>query len=151
MNRRVLLQLAVSSAGLACGGQGVWAKANWGVLDVRRNPGCGCCEKWAEGLKAAGFDVTMADDAALDAYRAGLGVPADLAGCHTAKIDGYVIEGHVPAADIVRLLLERPEAQGLTVPGMPMGSPGMETEGMKDAFQVLLFKRDGSRAVFAQH
>jgi hypothetical protein len=127
------------------------AAAALGKIDVRRNPGCGCCEAWAEGLKAAGFDVSLSDEADLDAYRAQAGVPEDLAGCHTGIIDGYVVEGHVPAPDIVRFLSERPEAIGISVPGMPVGSPGMEADGQTEAYDVVLFKSDGSRAVFASH
>jgi hypothetical protein len=116
-----------------------------------RNPGCGCCEKWAAGLQAAGFRITMTDDPDLDARRAKAGVPQQLAGCHTAFMGSYVIEGHVPAADIIRLLEEKPEALGLAVPGMPMGSPGMEMDGAKDAFDVMLFTRDGKSRVYASH
>jgi hypothetical protein len=116
-----------------------------------RNPGCGCCEKWAAGLQAAGFRITMTDDPDLDARRAQAGVPQQLAGCHTAFLASYVIEGHVPAADITRLLEEKPDALGLAVPGMPMGSPGMEMDGAKDAFDVMLFTRDGQSRVYASH
>ena len=151
MNRRRLLQMTVLSVSLAFGARAGLAKASWGALNVRRNPGCGCCEKWADGLKSVGFDVTMADDADLEAFRTSLGVPADLVGCHTAQIDGYVIEGHVPAADIVKLLLERPDALGLAVPGMPLGSLGMETGGQTESYDVLIFNRDGSRDIFARH
>ena len=151
MNRRRLLQMTVLSVSLAFGARAGLAKASWGALNVRRNPGCGCCEKWADGLKSFGFDVTMADDADLEAFRTSLGVPADLVGCHTAQIDGYVIEGHVPPDDIMAFLIEKPQALGLAVPGMPMGSPGMEMGGMKDAFEVVQFGKDGTRKVFARH
>lgn len=137
--------------GISNCGRASFAVPKWGKLDVMRNPGCGCCEKWTEGLKAAGFEVNMSDNPDLGSYRARLGLPADLAGCHIGKIGGYIIGGHVPAADIVKLLLERPEALGLAVPGMLMGSPGMETDGQSGPFQVVMFKRDGSRAVFATY
>jgi hypothetical protein len=120
-------------------------------ITAYRTPGCGCCEKWAAELQAAGFRVAMNDDPDLDARRAKAGVPPQLAGCHTAFLGEYVIEGHVPAADIIRLLDEKPQALGLAVPGMPMGSPGMEMDGAKDAFDVMLFTRDGRPLVYASH
>ena len=116
-----------------------------------RNPGCGCCEKWAENLTQAGFDITMTDDPALDARRAKLGVPADIAGCHTAQVGDYIIEGHVPPEDILRLLAEKPEARGLAVPGMPMGSSGMETDGPAEAYDVIVFMADGTSTIYARH
>lgn len=93
----------------------------------------------------------MTDDPALDARRAKLGVPAELAGCHTAEIGGYIIEGHVPPDDILRFLAEKPAARGLAVPGMPMGSSGMETDGPADAYDVLVFMTDGTSKVYARH
>ena len=116
-----------------------------------RNPGCGCCEKWAEQLKAAGFEVTMRDDPDLSARRVAAGVPDDLAGCHTAVMGDYVIEGHVPLADIQRLLTEKPKIRGIAVPGMPMGSPGMEMGESRDAHDVVAFATDGSRSIFAKY
>jgi hypothetical protein len=116
-----------------------------------RNPGCGCCEKWAGLLTQAGFEVTMTDDPALDERRAKLGVPAEIAGCHTAQMGDYIIEGHVPPADILRFLAEKPAARGLAVAGMPMGSSGMETDGPADAYDVLIFMADGSSKLYARH
>lgn len=121
------------------------------AIAAYRNPGCGCCEKWAELLKAAGFAVTMEDDPNLEARRNAAGVPADIAGCHTAFMGYFIIEGHVPVEDIMRLIAEKPMARGLAVPGMPIGSPGMETDGTVDAFEVLAFKSDGTWSVFAKH
>lgn len=125
--------------------------ASFPTISAYRNLGCGCCEKWAELLKAAGFAVTMEDDSNLEARRKAAGVPADIAGCHTAFMGDYIIEGHVPVADILRLIAEKPVARGLAVPGMPIGSPGMETDGTVDAFDVLAFKSDGTWSVFAKH
>jgi hypothetical protein len=116
-----------------------------------RNPGCGCCEKWAGLLTQAGFEVTMTDDPALNERRAKLGVPAEIAGCHTAQMGDYIIEGHVPPEDILRVLAEKPAARGLAVPGMPMDSPGMETDGPADAYDVLIFMADGSSKLYARH
>lgn len=117
------------------------------VMRVSRDPNCGCCAGWIEHVHAAGFraDVVMLND--LVPLKARLGVPERLASCHTAEIAGYVIEGHVPAAAIKRLLSERPSAIGLAVPGMPVGSPGMEVKGAADErYEVVLFGRGFERA-----
>lgn len=122
-----------------------------GIVKAYRNPGCGCCEKWAGLMEAAGFSLTMEDDGNLADRKAALGVPENLAGCHTALIDIYVFEGHVPPADIIQFLSEKPDALGLSVPGMPLGSPGMEAGDQKDAYDVLLMKRDGSSSVYKSY
>ena len=110
-------------------------------MTIYKDPYCGCCDGWAKHMKAAGFDVTVKVEEAMDTVKAKYGVTANLASCHTAVVDGYVIEGHVPAGAVKRLLAERPQATGLTAPGMPMGSPGMEMPGSKaDTYDVLLFK-----------
>lgn len=116
-----------------------------------RNPGCGCCEAWTERMAEAGMPVAMADRDDLADYSAKLGIPAGLEGCHVGEMDGYVISGHVPPEDIKRLLAERPAARGLLVPGMPMGSPGMEMGDHKDRYDVLLLAADGTTSVFASH
>lgn len=118
-------------------------------LDVHKTPWCGCCEAWAIRMQEAGFDVEIHQHDDLAPIKAEHGVPRDLTSCHTATVDGYVIEGHVPAADIRRLLAERPDAIGLAVPGMPHGSPGMET-GRIDPYRTILFG-DGPRSVWAEH
>ena len=120
-------------------------------VEVFRNPGCGCCEVWAGRMREAGFAVTITDDAALDQRRAKLGIPADMAGCHLSLIGDQVFEGHVPPADIIAFLAAKTDALGLAVPGMPMGSPGMETGGQAEAYDVMMIGRDGSRSVFARH
>ncbi len=106
-----------------------------------RDPGCGCCMAWAEHIRAKlGAEVTVREDIPMGAVKAARGVPADLASCHTMEVEGYVIEGHVPAADIARLLEERPEGvRGLAVAGMPMGSPGMEAGGRVQPYKVIAF------------
>jgi hypothetical protein len=111
---------------------------------VHKDPNCDCCAGWAQHLKDNGFAVTVDESADLQVVRKRLGVPADLAACHTAEIDAYVIEGHVPALAVRRLLQERPKAIGLAVPGMPAGSPGMEG-GLAQEYDVVLFGVDGSR------
>ena len=120
-------------------------------ISAYRNPGCSCCEKWAKLLTQAGFTVTMEDDPALDERRAKLGVPAKLAGCHTAVMGEYIIEGHVPPEDILSFLERKPAARGLAVPGMPMESPGMETGGTAEKYDVMLFMTDGTSQIYASH
>lgn len=113
---------------------------------MHKDPFCGCCEGWAAHMKAAGFDVTVMAEENMDTIKAQNGVSPDLASCHTAIIDGYVIEGHVPAQAVKQLLAERPQAIGLSVPGMPMGAPGMEAPGSTaDTYDVLLFDGNQSR------
>ena len=114
---------------------------------------CECCGAWVKHLEANGFAVTVndADTSALAALKRQAGIGDRLASCHTAKIDGYVIEGHVPGSDIKRLVAERPDAIGLTAPGMPIGSPGMEQGGEFEPYDVLLIKKDGATEVFAKH
>ena len=120
------------------------------TVEVWKDPNCGCCQLWVEHLQAHGFKVNVRD-VGNTAARQRLGMPEKWGSCHTATVGGYVIEGHVPAADIRRLLKERPLALGLSVPGMPIGSPGMdgpEYKGRKDAFDVLLVQKDGSAKSF---
>jgi len=120
------------------------------TVEVWKDPNCGCCHLWVEHLQAHGFKVNVRD-VGNTAARQRLGMPEKLGSCHTATVGGYVIEGHGPAADIRRLLKERPMALGLSVPGMPIGSPGMdgpEYKGRKDAFDVLLVQKDGSAKSF---
>lgn len=117
---------------------------------VYKSPTCGCCTKWVSHLQENGFEVETTDLNDLRMIKSMSGIKPEQASCHTAKVDGYVIEGHVPADDIKRLLAERPDARGLTVPGMPLGSPGMETP-QPDHYQVLLLGNDGNTAVFAAH
>jgi hypothetical protein len=119
------------------------------TLEVWKNRGCGCCSAWAKRFEQAGFAVTMHELEDVMPIRAAAGVPTDLAGCHTAKVEGYVVEGHVPVEAVQRLLAERPTILGLSVPGMPTGAPGMEVEGEPaEPFQVYAFTADGSRQVF---
>jgi hypothetical protein len=109
---------------------------------VHKDPNCGCCTGWVQYLKAAGFAVTVEETSDLEGIRKRLGVPADLAACHTAEVKGYVIEGHVPASAVRQLLEKRPIAVGLAVPGMPAGSPGMEG-GLPQKYDVVLFGPSG--------
>lgn len=125
-------------------------------VTVYKSPTCGCCGNWIKHLEAAGFHVTAHDIEDMEQVKDAQSVPENLRSCHTALVDGYVIEGHVPAGDIERLLAERPKAQGpkalgLSVPGMPMGSPGMEFGDERDPYNVILFSEDGKQEVFASH
>jgi hypothetical protein len=119
-------------------------------VKVYKTRTCGCCGKWVDHLKANGFQATVTDVPSTAEYRQKYGVPEKLQSCHTAVVAGYTIEGHVPAADIQKLLKQRPKAKGLAVPGMPLGSPGMEST-RREAYSVLLFQADGGASVFTRY
>ncbi|NVZ11377.1 DUF411 domain-containing protein [Allochromatium humboldtianum] len=116
-----------------------------------KDPNCGCCGQWAEHLRTNGFSVQEVATRDMAAIKREAGLPPELASCHTARVGGYVVEGHVPAADIRRLLAERPSVAGLSAPGMPLGSPGMEGPYPAESYRVLSFESDGRTAVFAEH
>jgi hypothetical protein len=120
------------------------------LVSVVKTPTCGCCAKWVDHLKANGFTTTVKDVENTTLFRRQSGVPEQLGSCHTAIVGGYSIEGHVPAADIHKLLKLKPKAKGLAVPGMPLGSPGMEAH-RRDAYSVLLFQTDGTFSVFTKY
>lgn len=120
------------------------------TLEVYKTPYCGCCAAWVDHMRGAGFEVSVVERENLSPIKARLGVPAQLQSCHTAVIDGYVVEGHVPARDVARLLEQRPAAIGLAVPGMPIGSPGMEQGARRDPYDVILFSPSGG-AVFSRY
>lgn len=120
-------------------------------VTVTKDPNCGCCGAWVAHIKKAGFPAEVIESSGVNRLKAKLGVPRELASCHTAEVAGYVLEGHVPADAIKRLLAERPEAKGLAVPGMPVGSPGMEVEGTPDViYEVVLFGPAG-QSVFGRY
>lgn len=121
------------------------------VVRVFKTPTCGCCGKWVDHLRASGFQAVVSELPDLTPVTTRLGVPDALRSCHTGEIAGYFLEGHVPAADIRRLLAQRPQARGLAVPGMPIGSPGMEMGNRREPFQTLLVDRSGRSSVFARH
>ena len=120
------------------------------TLVVYKSPSCGCCANWVEHMREHGFKVAVHDMEDVSPVKAKHGVTDQLASCHTATIGGYVVEGHVPAADVQRLLRERPAIAGIATPGMPMGSPGMEGDRV-DRYDVMAFDRTGSTRVFASH
>ncbi|MBA3512418.1 DUF411 domain-containing protein [Sphingomonas sp.] len=121
------------------------------TLMVTRTAFCGCCKLWVERMKAAGFTVQVKEVESVTPTARRLGVPDKLRSCHTSQIGGYAIEGHVPAADIKRLLAQKPKAAGIAVPGMVAGTPGMEQGGHSEPYQVILFDRAGKTRVFASH
>ena len=127
----------------------VFAQSTLGI-EVYKNQYCGCCHEWIAHLQKNGFKVTANDVPDTAPVRESLGIPVKLGSCHTAKIGGYAIEGHVPAADIKRLLKEKPKAIGLAVPGMPAGSPGMESPNPQP-YNTLLVMMDGTTKVWAKH
>jgi hypothetical protein len=150
MNRREFIVAGVAAAGLA---GVVHAQSPSPRIEVYKSPTCGCCSAWIEHMEGAGFVVNARnlEQDVLYALKARSGITPELASCHTAIVDGYIVEGHVPAADVERLLSERPEAIGLSVPDMPIGSPGMEMANQQEAFDTLLILGDGSTVVFQRH
>ena len=146
--RAVLTSLAVAAAALSLP---VVAKEALPQVQVFKNPSCGCCGAWVDHMKAAGFavNVTEVDDNSV--ARRKYGLPDRFGSCHTAVVAGYVVEGHVPAKDVKKLLAMKPVAIGLAVPGMPVGSPGMEMGSRKDPYQVLLVAKDGRERVFSTY
>jgi len=145
--RRSALQGLAALAWIAGARFGFAAEAS--PIVVSKDPSCGCCTGWVEHLRKEGFSVEVRDVPDVNRVRARLGVPADLAGCHTAQVAGYVIEGHVPAAALRRFLGEKPNARGLAVPGMPVGSPGMEVPNVPpEEYEVVLF--GSQRRVYAR-
>ncbi|MBU1263949.1 MAG: DUF411 domain-containing protein [Gammaproteobacteria bacterium] len=134
---------------------GSLAQASWAVqtpmIDVYKSPTCGCCNKWIDHLKTNGFAVRSHDTDNVAQHKVRLGVPPGYDSCHTAEVDGYVIEGHVPAKEIMRLLKAKPRARWVVVPAMPVGSPGMEAGGRMDSYDVYLVNRDGSTRTYAKY
>ena len=123
---------------------GALSAATEALITVHKDPTCGCCSGWVQHLHDAGFVTKALDTGDIDAVKRRLGVPDDLAACHTAEVVGYIIEGHVPAAALKRFLAEKPNATGLAVPGMPIGSPGMEG-GRPEKYDVVLFTPNSRR------
>lgn len=121
------------------------------TMKVYRSPTCGCCSKWIEHVAKHGFEVEDQVIQDMSVIKAELGVPGHLASCHTAVVNGYVVEGHVPADDIIKMLNEQPDIQGLTVPAMPVGTPGMEMGDRKDPFNVMSFRKTGESGVFTRY
>jgi len=146
MNRKRFLQ-AILALPLAAS---IRLKAAGPQVQVYKTPTCSCCGKWVQHLRNNGFEVSVQDVADTTTYRRRYGVPEILMSCHTAVVEGYAIEGHVPASDIQRLLRERPKAKGLAVPGMPVGSPGMEST-RSAAYSVMIFDAEGHASVYQKY
>jgi hypothetical protein len=142
---RFLLLAALAAVLAACG-----AAEQGTRVAVYRTPSCGCCLEWVDHLEAAGFSVEVTEVQDLQAVKASHGVPRGISSCHTALVDGYVVEGHVPARDVQRMLAERPPITGLAVPGMPIGSPGMEGPD-PEPYDVLAFDERGGVEVFSSY
>jgi hypothetical protein len=150
MNRRSFLGLAAAGLVAPLLPRPTSAAADR-AMTVWKSPTCGCCGAWIEHVKKAGFDVRVIETDDLDPVKARHKVPERLQSCHTALVGGYAIEGHVPAKEILRLLAEKPAALGLAVPGMPVGSPGMEYGSEREPYEVVLFAADGAARVFARY
>jgi hypothetical protein len=146
--KRILFIVAVLLVSAGAGAQ----RTPPPTVQVFKSATCGCCSKWVDHLRSHGFTVRTTDIEAMDEIKAKHQVPQGARSCHTALVGGYVVEGHVPAADVQRLLRERPAIAGIAVPGMPIGSPGMEVPGMKaQAYDVIAFTKQGTTRVFASH
>lgn len=137
----VLLSILTSTA---------WAASPLPTVTVYKSPSCGCCGKWVAHMKASGFPVVTKDSDDLTGHKTRLGVPLAMGSCHTAEVGGYLVEGHVPAADVKRLLAEKPRARGLVSPGMPASAPGMD-DPRQIPYAILLVGNDGRTTSFARH
>ena len=157
MNSRLILRfaglaaIASLSTALAIAAEPRQGNSTQPQMTVFKDPNCGCCKAWVEYVRKHAFTVTTKDTSDLTAIKQSARVPAGHRSCHTAFVNGYVIEGHVPIEDIKRLLAEKPKVAGLAVGGMPIGSPGMEVGNRRDAYDVVAFTRDGTTRVFAKH
>lgn len=151
MHRRFVISLALGSLATAAFARS--PEPEQSQLTVYKSSSCGCCSAWVDHLLSAGLSAETidVDHYELQAVKVRMAIAPELSSCHTAILDGYFIEGHVPADDIKRLIAERPDALGLTVPGMPIGSPGMEMGEEREPFDTLLVLKDGSTEIFAQH
>lgn len=149
LTRRTALLSGLAAAAFAASP----VRSEGSSIHVVKGTGCECCNAWVTYLREEGFTVTDEEryGTLLMTYKAEVGVPQRMISCHTGMVEGYVLEGHVPAADIRRLLSERPDAIGLAVPGMPYGSPGMGPEDDREAYDVFLIRKDGSTEVFSSY
>jgi hypothetical protein len=149
---RIRFSLASLTMGVVLAlGANVWmaAQATRPQMTVYKSATCGCCSKWVEHMQANGFDVKAINVDDIDKVKRDRGVPADAASCHTAIVNGYIVEGHVPADAVLKVLKEKPAIAGIAVPGMPMGSPGMEVPGgQKEAFNIVAFDKAGKTSVY---
>lgn len=149
ISRRALLARGIAAAAAAALSPALLRAAAGTPLLVYKDPNCGCCHNWVEIMRTSGFEVSVRDTGDMPSIKTRYKVGPKLASCHTALVGGYVVEGHVPADVIRKLLAEKPKVLGIAVPGMPVGSPGMEG-GRKDAYDVLTFDAAGKTTVFAK-
>jgi len=157
LNRREWLRVAVAGVATGVVNSRLLAEPAVGAafsapteITVYKSPSCGCCAKWVEHMQGAGFKVAVKDVDDVDTVKREMGVPASLASCHTGVVGGYLVEGHVPADLVQRMLREKPKIAGLAVPGMVTGSPGMEMGARKDPYDVIAFDRSGRTRVYAK-
>ena len=151
MNRRESLRaLSLGAIALVLADKSLLAAAPKPRMRIYKSPTCGCCKEWVKHVKNGGFDVDVVDVDDVTPFKTKYGVPTDLQSCHTGIVDGYVFEGHVPVDLVKKVLREKPKAIGLAVPGMPMGSPGMEMGAHKEAYNVMLFDRAGKTKIYAK-
>lgn len=136
---------------VAIAASAAWAEPGTPVIDVYKSPTCDCCSKWVDHLRSNGFTVRSHDTHDVIQHKYRLGVPPGYGSCHTAEVNGYLVEGHVPAREIKRLLQEKSQARGLVVPAMPVGSPGMEQDNRKDPYEVLLVNQDGTTETYTRY
>jgi hypothetical protein len=154
ISRRTFVAQAAALGGVLASGGSLWALAERApaTLTIYKSRSCGCCAKWVDHVKAAGFTTVVHDDEDMEGVKDNLGVPRGVRSCHTAQVEKYLIEGHVPADDITRLLKEKPKIAGLAVPGMPASTPGMAVPGEpREPYETVAFQRDGSSTVYARH
>jgi hypothetical protein len=153
ITRRVFVAQATGLALGALAARRLWAGGGPDTaITVYKSATCGCCAKWVDHLRANGFAPAVHDEEDMDALKDEMGIPKDVRSCHTALLGRYLVEGHVPATDLRRLLAEHPAVAGLAVPGMPRSTPGMATPGnAHEPYEVVSFERDGKTALFARH
>lgn len=150
MKTTIALAAVLGLAAVTAGMTGVFAQQPPTKVTVYKSSTCGCCSKWVEHMKAAGFAVTAMDVPDIDVPKKTYGVPEAAQSCHTAVVGGYVVEGHVPADLVQKMLTEKPAIAGIATPGMPVGSPGMEVPGFKDPYNVIAFDKAGKTSVYAR-
>ena len=154
ISRRTFVAQAAILGGALAGGGSIWALGDRSpaTLTIYKSRTCGCCAKWVDHVKAAGFNTVVHDDEDMNGVKDNLGVPNGVRSCHTAQVEKYLIEGHVPAEDITRLLKEKPKVAGLAVPGMPASTPGMAVPGEPhEPYETVAFQLDGGTSVYAKH
>jgi len=150
MKTMIALAAVLGLAAVTVAGTGVLAQQPPTKVTVYKSSTCGCCSKWVEHMKAAGFAVTAMDVPDIEVPKRTYGVPESAKSCHTAVVGGYVVEGHVPADLVQKMLREKPAIAGIATPGMPVGSPGMEVPGYKDAYDVIAFDKAGKTSIYAK-